>query len=116
MKTYNYSDLSKQDIAQLVQRNVDPANEIRAVVEEVIANVQQHGDRALLDYANRFDKVELDKLYLDKQELEEIAATVSPEQKAALEIAYQNIYKFHQTQLKTEDKVETMPGVTCWRE
>ncbi|MBE9586326.1 histidinol dehydrogenase [Mucilaginibacter sp. JRF] len=116
MKTYNYSDLTKQDIVRLIQRNVDPANEIRAIVEEVIANVQQHGDRALLDYANRFDKVELDKLYLDKHELEEIAATVLPEQKAALDVAYQNIYKFHQSQLKTEDKVETMPGVTCWRE
>lgn len=116
MKTYNYSDLTKQDIAQLVQRNVDPANEIRAIVEEVISNVQQHGDRALYDYANRFDMVVLDKLYLDKEELEEIAATVLPEQKVALDIAYQNIYKFHQSQLKTEDKVETTTGVTCWRE
>lgn len=116
MKIYNYSELTKQNIQELVQRNVDPANEIRAIVEEVITNVQQHGDRALFDYADRFDKVTLDKLYLDKHELEEIAATVLPEQKAALDIAYQNIYKFHQSQLKTEDKVETMPGVTCWRE
>ncbi|RVU02681.1 histidinol dehydrogenase [Mucilaginibacter limnophilus] len=116
MIVYNYSELSKQDIQKLVQRNVDPANEIRAVVEEVIANVQQHGDRALFDFADRFDKVKLDKLYLDKTELEEIAAAVSPAQKAALETAYKNIYTFHQTQLKAEDKVETMPGVTCWRE
>jgi histidinol dehydrogenase len=116
MKTYNYSDLNKDEIVKLVQRNVDPANEIRAIVEEVLANVQQNGDRALFDYAAKFDKVTLSKLYLDKAELEEIAAAVSPEQKAALDIAYNNIYKFHQTQLKTEDKVETMPGVTCWRE
>ncbi|RYY34633.1 MAG: histidinol dehydrogenase [Sphingobacteriaceae bacterium] len=116
MIVYNYSELTKQDIQKLVQRNVDPANEIRAVVEEVIANVQQYGDRALLEYADRFDKVQLDKLYLDKIELEEIATAVSPEQKAALEIAYQNIQKFHQTQVKSEDKVETMTGVTCWRE
>ncbi|MDF2432058.1 MAG: histidinol dehydrogenase [Mucilaginibacter sp.] len=116
MKTYNYSDLSIQDIRKLVQRNVDPANEIRSIVEEVISNVQEHGDRALFDYALKFDKVELDKLYLDKDELIEIAATVLPEQKAALEIAYNNIYKFHHAQLKAEDKVETMPGVTCWRE
>ncbi|MDB4924549.1 histidinol dehydrogenase [Mucilaginibacter sp.] len=116
MKTYNYSDLSKDDITKLVQRNVDPANEIRAIVEEVLTNVQQNGDRALYDYAEKFDKVTLSKLYLDKAELEEIASTVSPEQKAALDIAYNNIYKFHQTQLKAEDKVETMPGVTCWRE
>ncbi|SHM12481.1 histidinol dehydrogenase [Mucilaginibacter sp. OK098] len=116
MKQYNYSDLNKSDIQKLVQRNVDPANEIRAIVEDVIAHVQQNGDSALLDYALKFDKVELDKLYLDKDELIEIAATVTAEQKAALEVAYNNIYKFHKTQLKTEDKVETMPGVTCWRE
>lgn len=116
MKVFNYSDLTKAGILDLVQRNVDPANEIRAIVEDVIAHVQQNGDSALLDYALKFDKVELDKLYLDKDELIEIAATVTLEQKAALEVAYNNIYKFHQTQLKTEDKVETMPGVTCWRE
>jgi len=116
MEVYNYSDLTKSDIAKLAQRNVDPANEIRAIVEEVITNVQQHGDSALFDYAEKFDKVKLDKLYLDKDELIEIASAVSTEQKAALETAYNNIYKFHKTQLKTEDKVETMPGVTCWRE
>ncbi|MFD2863919.1 histidinol dehydrogenase [Mucilaginibacter antarcticus] len=116
MKTYNYSDLSKDDIIKLVQRNVDPANEIRAIVEEVLSTVQQNGDRALFDYASKFDKVILDKLYLDKAELEELASNVSTDQKAALDTAYNNIYKFHLTQLKTEDKVETMPGVTCWRE
>jgi histidinol dehydrogenase len=116
VKTYNYSELNKDDISKLVQRNVDPANEIRTIVEEVLATVQQNGDSALFDYASKFDKVTLNKLYLDKAELEEMASTVLPEQKAALETAYQNIYKFHQTQLKNEDKVETMPGVTCWRE
>ncbi|GAB2981567.1 histidinol dehydrogenase [Mucilaginibacter puniceus] len=116
MKTYNYSDLSKDEISKLVQRNVDPANEIRTIVEEVLATVQQNGDSALFDYAGKFDKVILDKLYLDKAELTEIATAVLPEQKAAMDIAYNNIYKFHQTQLKAEDKVETMPGVSCWRE
>ncbi|WP_259069820.1 histidinol dehydrogenase [Mucilaginibacter sp. X4EP1] len=116
MKTYNYSDLNTDDVKKLVQRNVDPANEIRAVVDEIITSVQRHGDKALLDYALKFDQVNLNKLYLDKNELTEIALTVSSAQKEALEIAYNNIYKFHAAQLKTEDKVETMPGVICWRE
>ena len=116
MKVYNYSELSTAEIGQLVQRNIDPANEIRAIVEEVIDNVQQHGDNALLDYAQKFDKVTLTKLYLDKPELEELAKAITAEQKLALETAYNNIYKFHETQLKVEDRVETMPGVTCWRE
>ncbi|MFI5161558.1 MAG: histidinol dehydrogenase [Sphingobacteriales bacterium] len=116
MKTYNYSDLSKTDIQKLVQRNVDSAEEIRAVVEDVIANVRSNGDKALFEYAAKFDKVELKKLAIEKDELAELASTLLPEQKQALQTAYDNIYKFHQSQLKSEDKVETMPGVTCWRE
>lgn len=116
METFKYSELTREGIQKLVQRNVDPANEIRALVEDVIEHVKEHGDRALFDYAHKFDKVELDKLYLGKAELEEIAAAVSADQQEALQTAYANIYKFHKAQLKTEDKVETMPGVTCWRE
>jgi histidinol dehydrogenase len=116
MKIFNYSDLSRADIQKLVQRNVDPANEIRALVEEVIDHVKHHGDRALFDYAHKFDKVELTKLYLDKAELQELAAAVLPDQQEALQTAYANIYKFHKAQLKSEGKIETMPGVTCWRE
>ena len=116
MKTYNYSDLSPDEINTLVQRNVDPANEVRDIVEEILAKVKLHGDTALYDYALRFERVLLDKLYLTKSELAELSSGVSAEQKAALDTAYKNIYAFHQTQLKTEDKVETMPGVTCWRE
>ena len=111
MKAYKYNDLTTAELKQLVQRNV-----IRAVVEDVIANVRKHGDKALVDYAEKFDKVMLTKLYLDKAELAELATTLLPEQKQALQTAYNNIKKFHEAQLKTENKVETMPGVTCWRE
>ncbi|TSD66201.1 histidinol dehydrogenase [Inquilinus sp. KBS0705] len=116
METFNYSDLTTADIQKLVQRNVDPANEIRTLVEDVIENVRQHGDRALIDYAHKFDKVELTKLYLDRTELQEIAQAVTEDQQEALQTAYANIYKFHKAQIRPEDKVETMPGVTCWRE
>lgn len=116
MKRFNYSELSKADIQKLVQRNVDPADEIRSVVEDVIHNVRTNGDKALFEYAAKFDKVNLDSLTISKEELAAQASTLKPEQKQALQTAYDNIYKFHQSQLKTEDKVETMPGVTCWRE
>jgi histidinol dehydrogenase len=116
MKIYNYSDLSKEDIQKLVQRNVDPADEIRGIVEDIISNVRSHGDQALFDYAVKFDKVELKSLSVGKEEIAELASSLLPEQKQALDTAYNNIRKFHETQLHTEAKVETMPGVTCWRE
>ena len=116
MRIYNYLDLSKTDIQKLVQRNVDPADEIRGIVEDIISNVRKHGDQALFDYAAKFDKVELESLSAGKEEIAELASSLLPEQKQALDTAYNNIHKFHGTQLHTEAKVETMPGITCWRE
>jgi histidinol dehydrogenase len=116
LKVYNYNELSKTDIEQLILRNTDAGNEIRETVESILANVKQNGDQALRNYALQFDKVTLDALFTNEKEIAELAEQVSEEQKEALKTAYQNIYKFHQTQVHQEAKVETRPGVTCWRE
>lgn len=116
MKRYNYASLSESEIQNLVKRNIDPANEVRNIVDDIITGVKQNGDAALINYAKKYDGVELSKLYLNKSELEILAKEVSHTQKNALEVAYNNIWRFHEAQLKAEDKIETMPGVTCWRE
>lgn len=114
--TYYYEQLTAEQLEGLVQRNTDPNSAIQDTVLEVLQEVKQKGDQALRDYTRQFDKVELDKLYLDREDIAALAQTISREQMRALEIAFQNIHKFHQTQLKRERTVETMPGVTCWRE
>ncbi|SEM19832.1 histidinol dehydrogenase [bacterium A37T11] len=116
LKTYNYNELSLGDINQLIARNTDPGNAIQAVVEQVIDEVRNRGDESLKDYALKFDRVKLDKLYLDANELAELVLSIGREQQRALEIAFNNIYRFHQGQLRREKMVQTMPGVSCWRE
>lgn len=116
LKTYQYKDLTKEQIQELVNRNTDPNNAIQDTVLQIINEVKTVGDVALKSYAKQFDKVDLEKLYLGQEEIDELASTISRDQMRALEIAFQNIYKFHQTQLKRERTVETMPGVKCWRE
>ena len=116
LKVYNYKELTEAEVQQLTLRNTDAGNEIRETVENILANVKQNGDQALKNYALQFDKVTLDALFTGEKEIAELAEQVSAEQKQAIKTAYQNIYKFHQIQYRTEEKVETMPGVTCWRE
>lgn len=116
LKTYTYKDLSKAEIEQLVERNSDPNHSILATVNDIIEDVRANGDAALVNYAAKFNQVQLDKLFLDKSEIEELAMTITREQQRALEIAFQNIHKFHSVQNKRERVVETMPGVKCWRE
>jgi histidinol dehydrogenase len=116
LKTYQYSEITSEQIEKLIARNSDENNTIREKVENIISEVKSKGDQALLNFAESFDQVTLDSLYLTADEIAALAATVGKEQQQALETAYRNIRTFHQTQLKEEDKVETTTGVTCWRE
>ena len=116
LKTYNYKDLSEADIQKLILRNADSSNEIRSAVEQIIAEVKTKGDVALKSFALKFDKVELTTLSIGSVEIDELAKTISPEVKKAINTAYANIRKFHESQESEEAKVETTPGVTCWRE
>jgi histidinol dehydrogenase len=116
LKQYNYKNLSEADVAKLVLRNTDANNNIRDTVSNIIADVQQNGDAALVAFADKFDGLKLDKLFVDEEEISALANTISAEAKVALTVAYNNIKKFHETQISKEQKVETTAGVTCWRE
>ncbi len=116
LKHYTLTDLTKSEIDQLVTRNSDDTNAIQDTVLQIIDQVRENGDDALIDFARKFDKVELRELFLDKDEIADLAATITRDQQRALEIAFQNIHKFHSTQLRKERTIETMPGVKCWRE
>jgi len=116
LKLYNYKDLTQQKIDELCSRKAEDDNLIFSRVQSIISSVKADGDLALYSYAEQFDKVKLNALYIGKDELVELAKQIPEEVKNAIDIAYQNIYKFHEAQLKIEPKIETMPGVNCWRE
>lgn len=116
LKSYSYSELSETAIQNLIARNTDANHAIQDTVLQIIDDVKTKGDASLKELAAKFDKVTLNKLFLDKEEIAALAMTITREQQRALEIAFQNIHKFHSIQLRRERKVETMPGVSCWRE
>ncbi len=116
MKIYNFKDLSKEEVNTLCSRMADDDNLITSRVESILSTVKNDGDSALLSYAEQFDKVKLTSLFIGKEQLIEMAKQIPSSVKSAIDTAYQNIYTFHQAQLKTEAKIETMPGVNCWRE
>jgi len=116
LKIYDYKDLTQQEIEELCSRKVEDDNLVYSRVQSIISTVKSDGDSALLSYAEQFDKVKLSSLFIGKDELIQLAKQIPKEVKNAIDIAYQNIYKFHEAQLKGEAKIETMPGVNCWRE
>jgi histidinol dehydrogenase len=116
LKIYKYTDLSKQNIEELCLRQLEDDSSIADRVKGIVDRVKTEGDQALLAYALQFDQVGLDRLFIDREEIAAIAATIPGEAKKAIDIAYANIKTFHTAQFAHEPKIETMPGVSCWRE
>ena len=84
-------------------------------VRSVIDRVKEEGDRAVLDYEEKFDKVVLSSLAVSEEEQQEAENLVSEDLKAAIRLAKQNIETFHAAQRFEGKKVQTQPGVTCWQ-
>ncbi|MEJ0029694.1 MAG: histidinol dehydrogenase [Bacteroidota bacterium] len=86
-----------------------------STVRNILNRVKTAGDDALKEFSLRYDKVQIDNLEVRKSEIEEASASISKELKAAIETAASNIQKFHEAQRREFHKLETTPGVNCWR-
>lgn len=101
--------------AELLKRPVMNMETLRGTVNEVLDRIKTEGDKAVLDYEERFDKVKLESLAVSEAEMMEAEASVPIELKAAILMAQKNIHTFHAAQKFEGKKVETVPGVTCWQ-
>jgi len=97
----------------MIQRPVKESAGLNYTVTEIIADVKANGDKALLSYAQKLDRVTLDSIIISDEEIKQ--AVINEDLKEAIELAKNNIEKFHNNQLVTEGVVETMTGVKCWR-
>jgi histidinol dehydrogenase len=69
-----------------------------------------------LQYCKTFDKVDLNSLTVSQEDIKNASSQLSNELKAAIQLAKNNISKFHEAQKQTIEKIETTKGVFCWRE
>ena len=99
--------------AELCRRAEQDNSLIEERVQMIVDRVAREGDAALKALAKDIDGVELDSLKVSDEEFVEAAEKVSPEVKAAIEVARKNITAFHTAQLPREVRGETQPGVVC---
>ena len=100
---------------QLVERPHLDVSQLNATVENVLKDVRQNGDKAVMAYEEKFDHATLSSLAVTETEIDEALTMVSEELLDALKIAHHNISKFHESQKFEGDKVETCKGVSCWQ-
>lgn len=113
MQSYIFPD--RQEWPQILERPALDNSTLEATVSQVLQKIQKQGDQALKAYTKQFDGVELHQLEVSSEEIAAAELSLSQELKEAIQLAKENIERFHaQQQLKVE-VVETMPGVECWR-
>ena len=112
-KVYNPE---KNTWSSLVKRPLYSLDSVKDIVDKIFTNVEIYGDRALIDYTNKFDKVNLNDLCVSDEKINNSENDLEKDLKESINIAFNNIYKFHKNQVFNSKKIETTSGVICWQE
>ncbi|MBI1769088.1 MAG: histidinol dehydrogenase [Bacteroidetes bacterium] len=113
MKIFNKPDKSIWD--ELCKRPQLQTGFLESSVQNILARVKTSGDSALRELTLQFDKAQLTDFRVSQSEIDNAIDQTPIELKNAIEIAYKNIEKFHAAQKRELLKIETIPGVVCWR-
>lgn len=106
---------NKQTWDDLLKRPSFDAASLLPKVQAILDEVAKEGDEAVKKYSLEFDQVTLDSIAIDPSMVQAAEQSLTSTLKSAIQSAKVNIEIFHQAQLKKEEKIETMPGVWCWR-
>ncbi|MGM0586954.1 MAG: histidinol dehydrogenase [Bacteroidota bacterium] len=112
LRRIQYNQLDPEALRALYQRPQMESEALAAKVRSIISDVRDHGDEAVLKLTRRFDSTEVHDLLLEPNE---VSIQLDPKVQQAIDIAYDNILRFHRAQRPHPIKVETMPGVECRR-
>lgn len=113
MKIYRYPQ--QKDWKELCIRPAIDHQMLDQQVTAILEEVRLNGDWALKEFAQRFDGILIDSLQVSEVEIQEAAKQVSAELRNAIDLARNNIERFHSGQIESPKIIDTMSGISCWR-
>lgn len=113
MERYRYP--SPNEWKSITERPHIDTVALHSTVRNILEDVKAKGDKAIIQYEEKFDHAILDTLSVSAEEMENAVNSVPTELLEALTLAHKNISTFHASQRITTHKVETAPGVECWQ-
>ncbi|MGL4279943.1 MAG: histidinol dehydrogenase, partial [Albidovulum sp.] len=104
--------------ATLLTMKREDAPDVDAAVAQIIAEVRDKGDAAVIALTERFDRLRLtpETLAFSAEEIAAECEKVSPEDRAALELAATRIRAYHERQMPADERWTDAAGATLgWR-
>ncbi len=103
IRRFSSNDASfDQDLKALLAFETAQDDQIDTVVADILRNVKTRGDAAVLEYTQRFDRLQADSmatLEIGQAELQAALESLPAEQRDALQQAAQRVRDYHQKQL-----------------
>ena len=102
----------------LLGQKREEAEDVDQAVAQIIADVRARGDQAVIDLTQRFDRLTLtpETLAFSQAEIDAEIAKVTPEDRAALELAAARIRAYHERQKPQDESWTDSTGATLgWR-
>ncbi len=115
MKVLDYKSLSSVELEKILKRPANKSGGIAKAVKVIIDNVKKYGEKAVVNYAKKFDGLPGDSILITRKEINSAIKKLSKETREAIDLAASNIEKFHLKQIPKEYSIVTMPWVKCSR-
>ena len=113
MKVFN--EPSYNEWASIIARPVIDAAQLNEKVNTIITEVVVGGDDAIKKLTLQFDGISIHELKVSAEKIATAENLVTAGLKTAIQLAKVNIEIFHNSQIQKVERIETMPGVWCWR-
>ncbi|MBL6664676.1 MAG: histidinol dehydrogenase [Rickettsiales bacterium] len=111
----NLDDLKNEDFVTFITESNHTNQRVTADTINIIEDVKEHGDEALIKYANTFDKTNFNKpsdLLVTTAEISKACKNLDKEVKKSLDLAYRRIKDYHKKQLPSDLTYTDKAGVT----
>ncbi len=117
MQIFNWNSLSADERKSLLTRPSSSTSEtLQTQTRSILRDVEARGDQALKEMTERFDRVRLDQLAVPPSQIMRALEELDDETRQALEMARDNIERFHRQQLPRRIELPTLSGIRCYRE
>ncbi len=100
---------------ELLKRPTQDFASLESDVKAIFEDIKHNGDSAIKKYTQIFDGISIEDFSVNPEAIEHSTDNISAALKEAIDVAYDNIFKFHLAQEQVTIKVETLPGVKCWQ-
>lgn len=101
------------DFAALLKANRNTENDVSDVVKDILQNIKERGDDALIDYTAKFDELYLtpNSMRVSNDEINEALDACADETLDALKLAAKRIHDFHIRHIPDNDQMTDDIGV-----